>query len=90
MWDVEGHEGWVDGSIQGYCRHYEGFRGKITSIDFACTADGALDTRYMLLSLAVAHHLCMHSRSMLYRLTSLLRKRSSWNIFVYGNTKNMH
>ena len=41
MWDVDGREGWVDGKIAGYCRNYDGFRGKITGVDFGCTADGA-------------------------------------------------
>ena len=40
MWDVEGCEGWVDGKIQGYCRHFEGFRGKVTSLDFCRSVDG--------------------------------------------------
>ena len=42
MWDVEGREGWVDGKIQGYCRHFEGFRGKVTNLEFCRSADGEL------------------------------------------------
>ena len=42
MWDVDGREGWADGKIAGYCRNFDGFRGKITGIDFSSTSDGVL------------------------------------------------
>ena len=34
MWDVQGSGGWADGRIQGYCRHFDGFQGKITALAF--------------------------------------------------------
>lgn len=40
LWDIEGTDNWVDGKLEGYCRNFEGFRGRISSIGFSPTMDG--------------------------------------------------
>ena len=42
VWDLEGDIGWVDGKLVSHMMHFEGFGGKIVSMDVKSTADFTL------------------------------------------------